>query len=62
MKREAENYGIQRGYEARLEPPRWGGSMGVEGERAWSVLAHLLISAEASKLWNNEPHEKDAIE
>ena len=41
MEREPANYGIQRGYEARPEPPRWGSTMGVEGERAWSVLAHL---------------------
>ena len=41
MERERANYGIQREYEPRLEPPRWGGSMSVEGERAWSVLAHL---------------------
>jgi uncharacterized protein len=41
MERERANYGIQREYETRLEPPRWGGSMSVEGERAWSVLAHL---------------------
>jgi uncharacterized protein len=41
MEREPANYGIQRGYEARAERPRWGGTMGVEGERVWSVLAHL---------------------
>ncbi len=41
MERERANYGIQREYETRLEPPRWGGAMSVEGERAWSVLAHL---------------------
>ena len=41
MEREPANYGIQRGYEARAERPRWGGTMSVEGERVWSVLAHL---------------------
>jgi uncharacterized Tic20 family protein len=41
MEREPANYGIQREYETRPEPPRWGGSMSVEGERTWSVLAHL---------------------
>ena len=41
MEREPANYGIQREYEARPEPPRWGGTMSVEGERAWSALAHL---------------------
>jgi uncharacterized Tic20 family protein len=41
MEREPANYGIQRGYEARPGPPHWGGTMSVEGERAWSVLAHL---------------------
>ncbi len=41
MERERANYGIQREYETRLAPPRWGGAMSVEGERAWSVLAHL---------------------
>src|SRR5215213_3911686 len=41
MERERANYGIQRGYEARPAPPRWGGTMSVEGERALSVLAHL---------------------
>ena len=43
MERERANYGIQREYETRLEPPRWGGAMSVEGERAWSVLAHLWL-------------------
>ena len=41
MEREPANYGIQREYEARPAPPRWRGTMSVEGERAWSVLAHL---------------------
>jgi uncharacterized Tic20 family protein len=41
MHRESTNYGIQRGYEVRPEPPRWRSMMSVEGERAWSVLAHL---------------------
>ena len=41
MDREPANYGIQRGYEARVTPPLWGGTMSVEGERTWSVLAHL---------------------
>ncbi len=41
MEREPMNYGIQRGYEVRPEPPRWRSTMSVEGERAWSVLAHL---------------------
>ena len=41
MAREPANYGIQREYEARSGPPRWRGTMSVEGERAWSVLAHL---------------------
>ena len=41
MEREPANYGIQREYEARPEPPQWRGSMSVEGERAWSALAHL---------------------
>ena len=41
MERERANYGIQREYETLPEPPRWGGAMSVEGERAWSVLAHL---------------------
>ena len=41
MEREPENYGIQRGYEARAEPPRRGGAMSAEGERVWSALAHL---------------------
>ncbi len=41
MEREPANYGIQREYETRPEPPRWGGAMSVEGERTWSVLAHL---------------------
>jgi hypothetical protein len=33
-----------------------------EAIRQAVASATLLISAEASKLWNNEPHEKDAIE
>jgi uncharacterized Tic20 family protein len=41
MEREPTNYGIQRGYEARSAPRHWRGTMSVEGERAWSVLAHL---------------------
>ena len=41
MHRESTNYGIQRGHEVRTEPPRWRSTMSVEGERVWSVLAHL---------------------
>src|SRR3712207_2620711 len=41
MRRETANYGIQRGYEARSAPPHSWGTMSLEGERAWSVLAHL---------------------
>ena len=41
MHREPTNYGIQRGHEVRTEPPRWRSTMSVEGERVWSVLAHL---------------------
>ncbi len=41
MEREPANYGIQREYEARPAPPHRRGTMSVEGERAWSVLAHL---------------------
>jgi uncharacterized protein len=41
MERERANYGIQREYEPRPGPPRWGGAMSDEGERVWSVLAHL---------------------
>jgi hypothetical protein len=40
MKTDARNYGIQHEYGPRLEVPA-PGVMGVEGERAWSVLAHL---------------------
>ena len=41
MEREPANYGIQREYEARPAPPHRWGTMSVEGERVWSVLAHL---------------------
>jgi len=41
MERERANYGIQREYEARPAPPHRLGMMSVEGERVWSVLAHL---------------------
>ena len=40
MNVEATNYGIQREYDPRVRTPVPGG-MSVEGERAWSVLAHL---------------------
>jgi uncharacterized protein len=40
MKTDARNYGIQREYGPRLEASR-PGLMSVEGERTWSVLAHL---------------------
>jgi uncharacterized protein len=40
MKIDARNYGIQHEYGPRLEVPA-PGVMSVEGERAWSVLAHL---------------------
>jgi uncharacterized protein len=40
MKTDARNYGIQREYGPRLEASR-PGMMSVEGERTWSVLAHL---------------------
>ena len=40
MKTDARNYGIQHEYGPRLEVPA-PGVMSVEGERAWSVLAHL---------------------
>jgi len=40
--REAENYGIQRGYEARSAPYRAAvGTMSREDERTWSAVAHL---------------------
>jgi uncharacterized protein len=40
MKTDARNYGIQRDYDPRLEASI-PGAMSVEGERTWSVLAHL---------------------
>jgi uncharacterized Tic20 family protein len=40
MKTDARNYGIQRDYGPLPEAPRFG-VMCVEGERTWSVLAHL---------------------
>jgi uncharacterized Tic20 family protein len=40
MKTDATNYGIQREYGSRLERPAVG-VLSVEGERTWSVLAHL---------------------
>ena len=40
MKTDARNYGIQHEYGPRLEGSR-PGLMSVEGERTWSVLAHL---------------------
>ena len=40
MKSDARNYGIQREYGPRLEIPG-PGVMSLEGERTWSVLAHL---------------------
>jgi uncharacterized Tic20 family protein len=40
MKTDARNYGIQRDNGPRLEAS-WPGLMSVEGERTWSVLAHL---------------------
>jgi uncharacterized Tic20 family protein len=40
MKSDARNYGIQRDYGPRLEASI-PGAMSVEGERTWSVLAHL---------------------
>jgi uncharacterized protein len=40
MKTDARNYGIQREYGPRLEAPG-PGVMSIEGERTWSVLAHL---------------------
>ena len=40
MKTDTRNYGIQREYGPRLEASR-PGMMSVEGERTWSVLAHL---------------------
>jgi uncharacterized protein len=40
MKTDSRNYGIQHEYDPRLEVPA-PGVMSVEGERAWSVLAHL---------------------
>jgi hypothetical protein len=40
MKTDTRNYGIQREYGPRLEASR-PGLMSVEGERTWSVLAHL---------------------
>ncbi|HYQ83058.1 MAG TPA: DUF4870 domain-containing protein, partial [Rubrobacter sp.] len=40
MKTDARNYGIQHEYGPRLEVPV-PGVMSVEGERAWSMLAHL---------------------
>jgi uncharacterized protein len=40
MKTDARNYGIQREYSPRLEVSA-PGVMSVEGERTWSVLAHL---------------------
>ena len=40
MKTDARNYGIQREYGPRVEVSA-PGVMSVEGERTWSVLAHL---------------------
>jgi uncharacterized Tic20 family protein len=40
MKTDTRNYGIQREYGPRLEAST-PGLMSVEGERTWSVLAHL---------------------
>jgi uncharacterized Tic20 family protein len=40
MKTDARNYGIQREYGPQLEASR-PGVMSVDGERTWSVLAHL---------------------
>jgi uncharacterized Tic20 family protein len=40
MKTDARNYGIQHEYGPQLEASR-PGVMSVEGERTWSVLAHL---------------------
>jgi uncharacterized protein len=40
MKADERNYGIQREYRPQLEASR-PGVMSVEGERTWSVLAHL---------------------
>jgi uncharacterized protein len=40
MKVDATNYGIQREYDARIGMPS-SGTMSLEGERVWSVLAHL---------------------
>lgn len=40
MKVDATNYGIQREYDARVGTPT-PGVMSLEGERVWSVLAHL---------------------
>ncbi len=42
MAREAENYGVQRGYEARPAPHRAATrTMSREDERTWSAVAHL---------------------
>ena len=43
MRREAENYGIQRGYASRPAAPRLGsiGAVSAADERTWSALAHL---------------------
>ena len=40
MKTDARNYGIQHEYGPQLEASRMG-VMSVEGERTWSVLAHM---------------------
>ncbi len=40
MKVDATNYGIQREYDAQISTPA-PGVMSLEGERAWSVVAHL---------------------
>src|SRR5918997_1705858 len=40
MKTDARDYGIQREYGPQLEASR-PGVMSVDGERTWSVLAHL---------------------
>src|SRR5918995_311728 len=40
MKGDATNYGIQREYDARIAPTV-PSVMSTEGERIWSVLAHL---------------------
>ena len=40
MKVDATNYGIQREYDAQISTPA-PGVMSLEGERMWSVVAHL---------------------